>query len=248
MILAVNIGNTNINLGLFKDEALSGHFCVEISRFHHDNEETKGVGDKIFLNKIDDIVIASVNPDAEVLFCKWLKNRCAKIPLRIGIDIQPKIPIKVKNPERVGIDRIVNAIAAYRIVNKDLIVVDAGTAITFDVVSKMGEYLGGVIAPGLKMCANALHTQTALLPPVKVVKPEKVIGIDTEEAMISGIYWGCVGAVKVILERLFDELGCKPPVFATGGDASLIAGSVEYINKIIPSLTLDGIRIVYTER
>lgn len=248
MILVVNIGNTNINLGLFENEALSSHFCIETGKFHCDNEEAKKAGDKIFSNKIHDIVIASVNPDAEALFCKWLKNRSTKIPLRVGVDIQPKIPIKVKRPERVGIDRIVNAIAAYRILNKDLIIVDAGTAITFDVVSAKGEYLGGVIAPGLKICANALHTQTALLPLVKAVKPDKVIGTDTEEAMVSGLYWGCVGAVKVILERIFDELGCKPTVFATGGDAALIEGSVEYIDKVIPYLTLDGIRIVYAER
>lgn len=247
MILAVNIGNTNINLGLFDTNVLVDYFRIDAGKFQRKSKEIEKCWNKIFINEIDNIVTASVNPKTDARFSQWVKTKCKKTPIKIGKDIQPKIHVKVKNPGKVGIDRIVNAVAAYELIGKGVIVVDAGTAITFDVVSDDGEFLGGVISPGIKMCADALHTQTGQLPLVKVKKVETVLGKDTEDAMISGIYWGLVGTINFILERLFDELNFRPIVIATGGDAELLAISVKYITKVIPHLTLDGIRIVYEE-
>ena len=247
MILAVDIGNTNINLGLFDADTLVRQFRIDVIKLQQDCKTIEEYCTGITTGNINNIVTASVNPTAESIFFQWVENKFKKRPIKIGEDIQPKIPIKVRNPEKVGIDRVLNAIAAYRLVKNDVIVVDVGSAITFDVVSNTGEFLGGVIAPGIKMCADALHTQTGQLPLVKVKKVENVLGKDTEEAMIAGIYWGSVGTVNIVLEKLFDQLKSKPDVIATGGDAELIAESINYITKIIPHLTLDGIRIVYEE-
>ena len=247
MILAVDIGNTNINLGLFDADTLVRQFRIDVIKLQQDCKTIEEYCTGITTGNINNIVTASVNPTAESIFFQWVENKFKKRPIKIGEDIQPKIPIKVRNPEKVGIDRVLNAIAAYRLVKNDVIVVDVGSAITFDVVSNTGEFLGGVIAPGIKMCADALHTQTGQLPLVKVKKVENVLGKDTEEAMIAGIYWGSVGTVNIVLEKLFDQLKSKPDVIATGGDAELIAESINYITKVIPHLTLDGIRIVYEE-
>ncbi|MGR3179593.1 MAG: type III pantothenate kinase [Candidatus Anammoxibacter sp.] len=247
MILAVDIGNTNINLGLFDADTLVSQFRIDVIKLQQDCKTIEEYWTGITTGNINNIVTASVNPTAESIFFQWVENKFKKRPIKIGEDIQPEIPIKVRNPKKVGIDRVLNAIAAYRLVKNDVIVVDVGSAITFDVVSNTGEFLGGVIAPGIKMCADALHTQTGQLPLVKVKKVENVLGKDTEEAMIAGIYWGSVGTVNIVLEKLFDQLKSKPDVIATGGDAELIAESINYITKVIPHLTLDGIRIVYEE-
>ncbi|MGR3317687.1 MAG: type III pantothenate kinase [Candidatus Anammoxibacter sp.] len=247
MILAVNIGNTNINLGLFDADTLVSQFRLDVIKLQQDCKIIDEYWAGISTGNINNIVTASVNPTVESIFFQWVENKFKKRPVKIGEDVQPKISIKVRNPEKVGIDRVLNAIAAYRLIKKDVIVVDVGSAITFDVVSSAGEFLGGVISPGIKMCADALHTQTGQLPLVKVKKVENVLGKDTEEAMISGIYWGSVGTINIVLEKLFEQLKSKPDVIATGGDAELITESVNYITKIIPHLTLDGIRIVYEE-
>ena len=247
MILAVNIGNTNINLGLYAVNVLKKCFRVTIADFLDDKGLIKEFCDKVYLNSVDETVTASVNPDIEALFSSWLKDSYGKVPERIGIDIPTRIQMKVDHPEKVGVDRILNSIAAYAIVKDSVIVVDVGTAITFDVVSEAGDYLGGVIAPGMKMCAEALKIKTAQLPLVEVSKPATVVGKNTEQAMISGIYWGCSGSVKFILEKLFDELKNRPPVIATGGDVELIHDSKKYISKVVPKLTLDGIKILYNE-
>lgn len=248
MILAINIGNTNINFGLFDTGILISHFRINAGKFQKDTKVIEKCWDSISIDRIDNIVTASVNPKAGYLVYQWAQNKCKKAPIKIGENIQPKIPIKVKNPEKVGIDRIVNAVAAFRLVKKGVIVLDIGTAVTFDVVSDAGEFLGGVISPGIKMCADALYMQTGQLPQVKVKKVENVLGKDTENAMLSGVYWGSIGAINIILEKLFDELRFNPCVIATGGDAGLIAEYVKNITRIIPHLTLDGIRIVYEEK
>lgn len=247
MILAVNIGNTNINLGLFDDDILVSNFRISVKKWRQDECFIEEAWNNISKNGIEDIIIASVNPGAESIFCKWLKAEYDKPPLKIGSDIQSKIHMDVKAPEKVGIDRIANSTAAYRRINKGVIVVDMGTATTFDVVSNKGIYLGGVIAPGLRMGANSLYTETQQLPLVEARKIKPVLGKNTTDAMISGIYWGFTGSVKLILERLIDEMEFKPIVIATGGDAELIAETVEYISEVIPNLTLEGIKIIYME-
>lgn len=246
MILAVNIGNTNINFGLFNINAFERYHRVNIDEFLHNKNGIKHFFDQINIATIQGIIIASVNPDIEDIFCCWLKDVYNKTYVRIGKEIEPQITMKVKSPKKVGVDRVLNSVAAYEIEKKSVIVVDIGTATTFDVVSDTGEYLGGVISPGIKMCAEALKTKTAQLPLVTIKKPISALGKDTNEAITSGVYWGNIGSIKFILEKLFEELKYKPIVIATGGDAELIHNSVGYISKIVPHLTLDGIKAVYT--
>ena len=247
MILVVDIGNTNINLGLFDADTLVSQFQLDVVKLQQDCKIIDEYWAGISTGNINNIVTASVNPTVEAIFCQWVENKFKKTPVKISETIQSVIPIKIKNPKKVGIDRILNAIAAYRLVKNEVIVVDVGTAITFDVVSDAGEFLGGVISPGIKMCADALHLQTEQLPIVKVRKVETILGKDTEEAMVSGIYWGTIGTINTILGKLLEQLNFKPDIIATGGDAELITEHVHYIRKVIPHLTLDGIRIAYEE-
>ena len=245
MILTVSIGNTNLNFGLFENNVLTSHYRINANKFRDDETVIENWWNHIPVDKIDDIVTVSVNYDAESLFLYWVQRKFGRLPIRIGVDIQPRITINVENPEKVGLDRIVNAISAYHLVKKEVIIVDLGTAITFDAVSNCGEFIGGVISPGINMCADALHIRTYQLPRIKVKEPAMLLGKDTESAMISGIYWGTIGTIITVLEKLFDELRSNPEVIATGGDAKLLAEHIKYFKNVIPHLTLHGIRIVY---
>jgi type III pantothenate kinase len=247
MLMAVDVGNTSITVGIFKTERLISSSRIKIP-------EKKTLSDSLskelnpdILNQTNIIAVASVNPGAEEILCDWLKKRCDITPLKVGTDIPVNIPILIENPEKVGVDRLLNAIAVFQRMRTGAIVVDFGTAITFDVVSDKGEYLGGVIAPGIETSAHALNTRTAFLPRVAINKPLHALGKNTEEAIRSGVYWGTVGMIERILKELFNDLGYEPKVIATGGDAELIGADVPLISDIIPHLTLEGIRIVHAQ-
>ncbi|HLG30379.1 MAG TPA: type III pantothenate kinase [Candidatus Brocadiales bacterium] len=245
MLMAVDIGNTSISVGVFGTEGLIHHFRIRVTEQKTLCEALSKELTPDILNQTKIIAVASVNPGVEKTFCTWLKDNYGRTSLKVGTDIPIKIPILVHNPERVGVDRLLNAIAAFQRMRTGAIVVDFGTAITFDVVSDNGEYLGGAIAPGIETSAYALNTRTAFLPRVSINKPSHALGKNTEEAISSGIYWGTVGMVERILRELFNELGYQPKVIATGGDAELIGPDIPLISDIIPDLTLEGIRIVH---
>ncbi|MFQ5956986.1 MAG: type III pantothenate kinase [Candidatus Brocadiales bacterium] len=243
MLLAVDIGNTNIHLGLFDldSKRLASHFTVSTSNAHLENIPV----DSSILQVTSECVLASVNPETENAFCNWLNSRWNKSPLRVPSDVSIHMPVLVKNPESVGVDRLLNALAAFRRTGTTTIVVDVGTAVTIDVISKKGEFLGGVIAPGLESLKEALHTRTALLPKVSVQRPQRIIGKDTEDAVKSGLYWGAVGVVEKITKKLIEELDDNPSVLATGGDAELIASEIQLVDEVVPHLTLEGILTAY---
>ena len=245
MILTVDIGNTNVNIGSFQGKRLISHFCIDNKSLIR-QKATFHLGTS-FLNGAENILIASVNPEMGSIFYKCLDERYKKRVLRIGKEIKLKMPILVEMPEKVGVDRLLNALAAYRRTKTSTIVIDFGTAITFDVVSKKGEFLGGLILPGVKTSTYALNKQTAFLPKVDVKRTAKIIGKNTEDAISAGIYIGTVGAAIHILKEIRKEFRGVRKIIATGGDAKMFKEDIPKIDKFIPHLTLEGIRIAFAE-
>ncbi|NOR65210.1 MAG: type III pantothenate kinase [Candidatus Scalindua sp.] len=245
MILAVDIGNTNITIGSFAGKTLISHICVDNKSLI--NQRAALPIKSSLLNESENILVASVNPDIESVFYKSLGGKNKKKILKIGREIKLRIPILVENPQTVGIDRLLNALAAYRRTKSSTIIIDFGTAITIDVVSKEGEFLGGLILPGIRTSAYALNKQTALLPEVDIKRPAKIIGKNVEDAIKAGIYFGTVGSVIHIIKELRRIYGDLKYTIATGGDAKTFKKDIPEIDKFIPCLTLEGIRLAFKE-
>jgi type III pantothenate kinase len=254
MLLTLDVGNTNTVLGLYNLEITPAELVAHWRVTTHKTQTADEYG-VLFINlfsmhnlsaeAVTHIVISSVVPPVETTL-RRLCERYFKIkPLFVEPGIKTGMPIIVDNPAELGADRLVNGIAAYERFGGPCIVVDFGTATTFDVISAKGEYIGGVIAPGLGVSADALFSRAARLARVDVKKPSKVIGTNTVAHLQSGLYYGYVGLVDGILERMIAELGTKPKVVATGGLAKLIVDESKYIAEIDDMLTLDGLRIVF---
>lgn len=243
MLLTADIGNTNIHLGLFDLEGkrLVNHFTVSASDTHLKNLP---VGPSV-LREASGCILASVNPKAENVFCNWLNPRWNGKLLRVPTDVPVRIPILAENPDRIGVDRLLNAVAAFERTATATIVIDVGTAVTIDAISKKGEFMGGIIAPGLESLKEALHLRTAFLPKVSVQRPLRILGKDTNEAVKSGLYWGMVGLIEKITKKLLEEQADASSVLATGGDAELLANEIQIIDEIVPHLTLEGILTAY---
>ena len=246
MLLAIDIGNTNIVAGLFSDGSLVRHLRLvtvaarTASGYGAELKEFAGPG-----AVLKGAIISSVVPRLDGVFREAVSSCLGVAPLLVGDDITPRMPVLTDDPSEVGADRVVNAVAAYELFRTDLIVVDFGTAVTFDYVTARGEYSGGLIAPGIGISATALHEKTAKLPLVKVERPSAVIGRNTAESMRSGIFWGFIGLVDGIIERMINEVGGSPKIIATGGLAPLVIGSSVYITGSDEFLTLKGLHIIY---
>ncbi len=245
MILAIDIGNTNTNIGNFQGKKLITHFCVD-NKYLINQKATFPLGPSL-LNKCKYIIVASVNPKIESVFYKYLGKKHKKKVLMIGKEIKLMIPILVENPQKVGIDRLLNALAAYRRTKTSTIVIDFGTAITIDIVSKVGEFMGGLILPGKRTSAYALNKRAALLPEVDIRRPANIIGNNVENAIKAGVYFGTVGSIIYIIREVRKVYKDLQYTIATGGDAKTFKNDIPEIDKIIPRLTLDGIRIAFEE-
>ncbi len=261
MLLALDVGNTNTVLGLYRlsgQEDGSSELIASWRVTTHLNQTADEYG-VLFLNlfamqqldvkQVIAIIISSVVPPIESTLRRVCERYFKLQPMFIEPGIKTGMPILVDNPAELGADRLVNDVAAFAKYGGPVIVVDFGTATTFDVVTVHGEYVGGVIAPGLGISADALFARAARLSRVDIKKPAKVIGTNTISNMQSGLFYGYIGLVDGILERLIDEMALpsdrKPRVIATGGLARLIVEESKYIEAVDDTLTLDGLRLIY---
>ena len=250
MLLAIDIGNTEITLGVFDGEKLraSWHMATDIHRradehaalllnlLHHQ---------ELDISDIKEIALCSVVPPLIATFEELVQRYFHTSPLVVGAGVKTGVRIRLDNPREAGTDRIVNAAAAHHLYGGPIIIADMGTATTFDTVSKEGDYLGGAIAPGIGTAAEGLFTRAAMLPRVGLTQPKHAIGTSTVTAMQSGLIFGYVGLVEGIVARIQQELGEKAKVVATGGYAELIARETTVISAINLDLTLIGLRLIY---
>lgn len=252
MLLTVDIGNTHTVLGLYQDKELVRHFRLESAK-GRTSDETHVLllnllaSASIDASEITGSILASVVPSLHEVYLGAIERTFHHTPLVVGPGIRTGMPILYENPREVGADRIVNAVAAFeKVKDSGVIVVDFGTATTLDCVSPKGEYLGGAIAPGLLISAEALFERAARLSRVEITRPQHVVGRNTVHSMQAGIFYGYVGLVDGLVERVRTELGFACAVIATGGFAALIAPESATIESVDEHLTLEGLRILYT--
>jgi type III pantothenate kinase len=250
MLLVIDVGNTNTVLGLYEGTSLRQHFRLESVRGRTADEYavlTRCLLDarSVAPEAITASALACVVPALSDTFVRMVRDTFGHEPMVVGPGIRTGMPILYEHPKEVGADRIVNAVAAYERERGGLIVVDFGTATTFDVVSPRGEYLGGVIAPGVHIAADALFARAARLPRIEIARPPRVLGKNTVQAMQAGIVLGYVGLVDGLVARLRRELGFPCRVYATGGLARLVQPESETIEVVDDNLTLDGLRLLW---
>jgi len=250
MLLAVDIGNTSITLGVFDGEKLRAtwHMATGVHRM---SDEYASLLLSLLRNQgidkadIKAVALCSVVPPLTTTFVSLSQRYFHTAPLVVGAGVKTGVRIRMDNPREVGADRIVNAAAAHHLYEGPIIITDLGTATTFDTVSKEGDYLGGAIAPGIAAAAEAMFVQAAMLPRVELVRPKHAIGTNTIAAMQSGIVFGYVGLIEGMVARIQQELGEKAKVVATGGFAELIAKETAIIDVVNPNLTLIGLSLIY---
>ncbi|MDO4711003.1 MAG: type III pantothenate kinase [Peptostreptococcaceae bacterium] len=251
MLLVLDVGNTNIVAGVFEGDKLISSYRIGTSINTTSDEYSAIIAqllnmDDIKLSAIEDVILSSVVPEVMHSLENFVLKHIGKPPLVIGPGIKTGINIKYENPSQVGADRIVNAVAGFEKYGGPLIIIDFGTATTFCFVSEKGEYYGGSIAPGVRISSEALFQRASKLHKVELIKPKNVIGKNTTTAMQSGIYYGYVGMVDSIVERMKEEMNTPDAkVIATGGLSGLIISGTKNVKTIDKNLTLDGLRLIY---
>lgn len=250
MLLAIDIGNTNIVLGLYRGDELITHWRIATDTRRMPDEYAVTILQLFSLAghrpaDVSGVVMSSVVPPLTGTFRELCQRYFAAPPLIVDALTHTGVRVRVDNPHEVGADRVVNAAAAYRLYGGPACVVDFGTATTFDAISAEGDYLGGAIAPGIGIAAEALFARTAKLPRIELVPPPSPIGRNTIHAMQSGVLLGYVGLVEGLVARFRAELGPEMRVIATGGLAPVIAQQTPVIGVVDPWLTLKGLRMIY---
>jgi type III pantothenate kinase len=251
MLLLCDVGNTNTVLGVYE-----GNETIAYWRIGTDSKKTTDeygmllrqlfLANNIDITQVKDIAISSVVPPLNQTLEEVSQKYFAIKPLIIGPGVKTGMPIHFDDPKEVGADRIVNAVAAFKKYGGPCIVIDFGTATTFDAISVKGEYLGGAIAPGVGISTEALFQHAAKLPRIELLKPLKVIGKSTVACMQSGIVYGYIGQIEGIVSRMKKELGGKAYVIATGGLADLFGSATDSIDKVNHLLTLEGLKYIYS--
>ncbi len=250
MLLAIDVGNSNHVIGLFKEKKLLTHWRIRTERNRTADEYWVLIKEFILINEadvetIDDIVISCVVPSLIPVLEEMSHKFFSCEPLIVGPGIKTGIPILYRNPAEVGADRIVNAVAGFEKYGGPLIIVDFGTATTFDAISKKGEYLGGAICPGIQISMEALFKNTAKLPRVDLAAPENVIGKSTVESIQSGAFYGFKGMIDYLISMMAKELGPETKVIGTGGVAPNLIDQIDVIETFDPFLTLEGLKIIF---
>lgn len=249
MLLAIDIGNTQILIGAFQKQELLFHARLRTDPMKTSDEygvmalqllSIHGISKE----EVDSAIIACVVPSLLHIMVKVSEKFIGVKPVVVDCGLESGLTIKLDQPAGLGADRIVNAAAAWELYGGPCVVVDFGTATTFDVVTEKGEYVGGAIAPGIGTSLDALIGKTSMLPKVEIKRPDKAIGRGTVSAMQSGVFYGCLGMVEKLVQKISEEMEKKPFVVATGGLALLVAGESPLIDKIDPFLTLTGLRIL----
>src|SRR5215469_15548095 len=252
MLLAVDVGNTNVTLALFDGERLAADWRVTSHRERTADEMAVELRDLFELRGIDlgvvsGVVIASVVPTINPALVEASRRYLKCEPVMVGPGVKTSVKVRYENPRDVGADRIANALAAFTKYGGPIVVIDFGTAVTYDAINAEGDYLGGAISPGIEIWLDALISHTAMLRRVEPVAPDSVIGRNTITAIQSGLVWGFVAQVEGMVKRMVDELGGSARVVATGGQASLVAGLTHVIEATDPLLTLEGLRLIYAQ-
>lgn len=252
MLLTIDIGNTNMEFGVYENDVLSVNFRL-VTKQDITSDEIGLMASQFFAihgiepSTFEDVVITSVVPQVMHSVNNAIRKYIGREPLTVGENLLIDIQNKYDNPKEVGADRLVNAYAGFRKYGGPLIVVDFGTATTFDVISDEGAYLGGVIYPGIRISMDALFQHAAKLPRVEIARPKHAIGRNTVDSMQAGAIYGYVGAVQNIVSAIERELGQKTRVIATGGLARLIGKQADLFEAIDRSLTLDGLTMIYRD-
>ncbi|WP_058300504.1 type III pantothenate kinase [Gorillibacterium timonense] len=250
MILVIDVGNTNIVLGIYRGKELLYHYRISTDRSSTTDEYGMMVHSLfqhagIRMEDIEGVIISSVVPP----LMHVLENLCVKYikrtPLVVGPGLKTGLNIRYENPREVGADRIVNAVAGIELYGAPLIIVDFGTATTFDYIDEQARYLGGAIAPGIGISTEALYQRAAKLPRIELARPKSVVGRNPVTSMQAGIIFGFAGQVDGIVERIREEFNTDPQVIATGGLAKMIASESRTIQVVNPLLTLEGLRLIY---
>jgi len=250
MLLVIDIGNTDITLGVFEDENLRATWRMATG-IHRLTDEYAVLLLNLLQNRsiqtsdIKNAALCSVVPPLTVTFQQLFQRYFDISPLVVAAGVKTGVRILMDNPREVGADRIVNAAAAHHLYEGPVIIADLGTATTFDTVSRGGDYLGGAIAPGIGTAVEALFLRAAKLPRVELIPPKRAIGTDSITAMQSGIIFGYVGLVEGLVARIQEELDEKAMVVATGGFAEIIANETKVIDTVNPDLTLIGLRLIH---
>ena len=251
MLLAIDVGNTETVLGVFKGDDLTWHWRISTVPDRTADELALLFGgflaqhDLAFTSQVTGVAISSGVPSLTQALREMTERYFHFDPIVVEPGVKTGIPIRIDNPREVGADRVVNALAAFTRFGGPCVVVDFGTATTYDAVSDKGEYLGGAIAPGMRVSADSLTKHAARLPDVEMVSPSAVIGKNTVQAMDSGLLWGTVSELEGMVERIEDELGGEAVVVATGGLAATVVPLTDVIDHHEPWLTLEGLKLIF---
>jgi len=250
MLVVIDIGNTNITLGVYHQDQLMGNYRLT-TKFQRTSDEYGFMllsflnASSISVDDIDDIMISSVVPKINYSFTNGIKKYLHKNPIFIGPGVKTGIDIRIDNPSTLGADRLVDAAGAYYTYGGPCLVIDFGTATTYDVVTGKGEFIGGATAPGIGICAQALSSQAAKLPEIEIQKPEKIIAKNTIKSMQAGVVFGYIGQTEYIIKKIKEEYGKELKVISTGGLGRMIARETDFIDIYDADLTFKGLKIIY---